>query len=335
MARMTVAEQKSSAPESFSAKASAITPKNAEKVVTLQQAANKSAQTKNLSNLQNLANRAAPIQRMVLPVWNNNQDKLDFLDQARRQSTKLGDGQVIDTTNFLFNKNLSGLGETEDLHIIGHGNPATIAGKSPNDLATFIIGRRLPRAYHGHIFLEACRSGTDPAELEDFEELVGTYKDRFLAALSEARGEGAPQIEATGFDGTVVLDDTLPGNAKMRVVDPGVDFRQLAANALEEAEALVRAFADHIRHLGLAEYLRDELDGFIVNMYESRVGLVARVARGAPDKTREDIMEFKRVTLETLQARKEEFEKDAPEVLDMADLGLDLPPLVVGDAVSE
>lgn len=124
------------------------------------------------------------MQRMILPLRTTPKDRKNFLRQAEIQSRDLYHGKIIDVSNLFKDKNLSSLGEFEDLHIIGHGNPQRVAGMPPEALAEWGVHElKLPAAYKGRIYLETYKSGTKPAALE------GSYASRFIKAVNALREE--------------------------------------------------------------------------------------------------------------------------------------------------
>ena len=184
------------------------------------------------------------VQRMILPVYNNELEHQQFLDQAEKQKKYFGHGKVIDIANWFFDKNLSGIGLNEDLHIIGHGTNNTVAGMSPQQLATVIVTNLgLPAQYAGRIFLETCNSAANPPL-----GIVGSYAKRFAQQLQQLRPLNSI-IDVVGFAGTFMLEDALGRTAlhtnlpidprlhpTMRVSRPGVQGLVQETNAILQNE---------------------------------------------------------------------------------------------------
>ena len=183
-------------------------------------------------------------QRMVLPVYNNALERRQFLDQARMQQKYFGHGKIIDIGNWFFDKNLSGIGKDEDLHIVGHGSNTTVGGMNPAELATVIVTNLgLPDDYEGRIYLETCDSAAAPPH-----GIRGTYAQRFAEELMNIRPEGSV-IDVVGFAGTFALEDALGRAAlstgqpidkrlkpTLRVSEPGAQSLQQELAAIMQGE---------------------------------------------------------------------------------------------------
>jgi hypothetical protein len=218
------------------------------------------------------------VQRMVLPVWANDKDRRDFLQQGEKQSTLLRHGKVINIGNFLVDKNLKGIADFEDLHIIGHGSPETVAGMPPAELALFVVKRLgLPASYEGRIYLETCNSGTTTSELES------SYAERFLAALAELRPESKP-LAAMSYKGGVILDDTFPGHPTMRVLREGMEmpeFKAGAMKAMARAQTIIGKFNEKIRSEDLNYYVGEgEIMELFFMCYDKNISKMAEPAGG-------------------------------------------------------
>jgi hypothetical protein len=218
------------------------------------------------------------IQRMILPVWNKKQDKEDFLAQGEKQSERLGHGKVINVDNYLVDKNLKGLGDEEDLHIIGHGNPATVAGMTPAALARLVTDLGLPKTYKGKIHLETCHSGTT------IEDLEGSYAQRFTEELAKLRPD-TEGLDSVSYKGGVILDDTFKGHEMMRVLREGVemsDFKKIAAKAYQDAHAALMKVLDKMEAEDLNLYV--DVQAFHqLNflLYNDKISKLAEPAGGA------------------------------------------------------
>jgi hypothetical protein len=154
------------------------------------------------------------VQRMVLPVYNSALERQQFLNQAKMQQKYFGHGNIIDVDNWFVDKNLSGIGQDEDLHIIGHGSNNSVGGMNPSQLATVIVtDLGLPADYKGRIYLETCDSAADPPR-----DIQGTYAQRFAQQLMQIRPTGSV-IDVVGFAGTFALEDAL-GRAALSANQP-------------------------------------------------------------------------------------------------------------------
>lgn len=279
---------------------------------------------------------APPIQRMILPVWSKDKDKTDFLDQGKKQSEKLGHGKVISLDNWWFDKNLSGLGDTEDLHIIGHGSPASIAGMTPDDLAEALIALKLPAAFGGQIYLEACESGSEIVDLK------GSYAERFAAALAKLRPDAKRQPNLVAYKGAVVLDDTFKGHEMMRVLHKGVEmqaFKVTAAKAINAAQREANKLLEIIDKEKLKPFIDDSkikqyhflyYNQLISQLAEPAGGSLTQYVRGGKAEASSSVSlmdpdEFMAPILEKARKENAEIANIKIEYLDLSDLG----PIIV------
>lgn len=276
------------------------------------------------------------IQQMVLPLWRKEKDKADFVKQANIQSEELGHGQVIRMDNLFRNKNLSGIGEYEDLHIIGHGNSQSVVGISPQALAHLVVNElKLPAQYKGRIYLETCQSGKNPTSLE------GSYSARFIAELNRLRGEGCPPLSAVGFDGTLVLDNAMPGKCMFRILKKNIsidEFREYATTYVQICGGMIQEFLDKLREADLLDYIEEEevRDLFFL-MYNNRISPYAEPQggeltklylpsgeyQGLPDEE-PDILKIMDGIKTKAAAKKQDIESIPVQVLDLGDLHLEL-----------
>ncbi|MDO8342875.1 MAG: DUF4157 domain-containing protein [Cellvibrio sp.] len=219
------------------------------------------------------------VQRMVLPVWANDKDKSTFLDQGEQQSKAMGHGKVINIGNYFTDKNLSGIGEYEDLHIIGHGNPVTVAGMTPDILANWIsITLNLPIRYKGRIFLETCESGTQ------IEQLGGTYAERFIIELNKLRGKDAEQLTAIGFSGSVVLDTAYSKKETIRVLKNNISIEEFKARApilIEDTSKIVDHFLETLRGKDLGHFIESQdIQNLHFHIYNTKISEIAEPQGG-------------------------------------------------------
>lgn len=278
----------------------------------------------------------AVIQQMVLPLWENEKDKADFVKQANIQSKELGHGQVIEKDHLLLNKNLSGIGEYEDLHIIGHGNTQSVVGISPQALADLVVNElKLPVQYKGRIYLETCQSGKKPTPLE------GSYAARFIAELNRLRGEGCPPLSAVGFDGTLFLDNAMPGKCMFRILKEGLSidkFRELATKHVKTCVKMITNFLNELKEEGLSDYIeRGEIDDLFFLIYNNKISPYAEPQGGEltklylpsgeyqslPDEE-PDIVKIMDGIKTKAAAKKQEIESIPVQVLDLGDVRLEL-----------
>lgn len=223
------------------------------------------------------------IQQMILPLWQTEEDKKVFLKQGEIQSRNLKHGKIINRSNLVTDKNLSGIGEREDLHIIGHGNPQTVAGMSPEVLADLVVKNlKLPPTYKGRIYLESCESGTELVSLE------GSYASRFIQALNALRGEESSPLTAVGFDGAVVLDNVFPGRTMLRILKKGVSlemFRKYAVECVEQGEGRVNDFIEKLRKEDLHLYMKlEEIKDLLFHIYNTKISQYAEPQGGGLTK---------------------------------------------------
>jgi hypothetical protein len=266
------------------------------------------------------------VQRMILPVWGSKKDKKDFLEQGEKQKTLLGHGTVINIGNWFTDKDLKGIGLSEDLHIIGHGNPATVAGMSPEVLADFIVNTLgLPAKYNGTVFLETCHSGSEIAELE------GSYAERFMHTLAKLRPDSEP-LDFMSFDGPVVLDDTYQGHEMLRIMTRGSDigdFKKIAVQAMETARLEVGELLKVLKAEDLGMFLNErEIQNLLFHIYNSLIYKIGepvggkrtrfihegKVYEGIPD-TLPNIKKLKEQIVS--QARKSKEEIDSIEIKEL------------------
>lgn len=223
------------------------------------------------------------MQRMILPLWTTPKDRKDFLKQAEIQSRDLNHGKIINLSNLFTDKNLSKLGEFEDLHIIGHGSPQTVAGMSPEGLADLVVHElKLPAAYKGRIYLETCESGTKPATLE------GSYAARFIQAVNALRGEASSPLSAVGFAGTLVLDKGMPGRTVFRILKEDVTmekFKTYAEVCIADSADIVKIFVDELQKQGLADYMDlAEIPNLLFYIYNAKISPYAELQGGGRTK---------------------------------------------------
>lgn len=223
------------------------------------------------------------IQQMILPLWQTEEDKKVFLKQGEIQSRNLKHGKIINRSNLVTDKNLSGIGEREDLHIIGHGNPQTVAGMSPEVLADLVVKNlKLPPTYKGRIYLESCESGTELVSLE------GSYASRFIQALNALRGEESSPLTAVGFDGAVVLDNAFPGRTMLRILKKGVSlemFREYAVLYAGMSACIVKDFMEKLEKEDLQYYVKsEEMQDLLFHIYNTKISQYAEPQGGGLTK---------------------------------------------------